>query len=213
MNRTGIELVDGVNACEAVLANLFDSHLRTERTMSLGLFKFGWGRKSAPARGSSARLRDIRGGGKGYFLSGNGQYTHEVVRLQRSHSALVCGDGAGGLILGSLSRANGSCLGLGGGRPRIIIGRDFLARLVETRPDGFACNRIAVHIAGDCIGFLPPSLSSIYAEWADDWRLTETLILCKARVLIKAREGGRARPVAQVMLDIARPFQIRAFGR
>ncbi|MBT0667271.1 hypothetical protein HT136_02675 [Novosphingobium profundi] len=144
----------------------------------------------------------MQGKGKGYFLNGRGQYTHEVVCLERRHPALACGEGVGRVLVG------GSGLGEGPG----VLGRDFLARLVETRGDSLCRNRIAVHIAGDCIGYLPPSLSTIYAEWAEDWRLIDTLILCRARVMIRTRPACRAKATAQVMLDIARPFQLRAFG-
>ncbi|GAM06027.1 hypothetical protein MBENS4_3024 [Novosphingobium sp. MBES04] len=169
--------------------------------MGLGLFRKG-GR--GPAQSSSAaRMRDVRTEGKGYFLAGKGQYTHEVVRLARGHSALAWGAEAPTAVAGIVTHGTSQAR---------VLGRDFLARLVETAPNGFACNRIAVHIAGEGIGYLPPSLSSIYAEWAEDWRLTQTLILCKARVLIKPGKGPRRRPCAQVMLDIARPFEIRAFG-
>lgn len=170
--------------------------------MSGGLLRIALGARFGLSGPASSKRGKPDCGGKGFFLAGKGQYIHEVVGLDPQHSALVCtrperhGDGAGAEI----------------------VGRDFLARLAEGRPDMWSRNRIAVHIAGDCIGYLPPSLSTIYAEWAQDWHLTNTLILCRARVLTMpplgygARAGVRGRPLGRVLVDIARPFQIRAFG-
>lgn len=170
--------------------------------MSVGLLKRAMGVRSTPSIVPCSNRDRPDCGGKGFFLAGKGQYTHEVVRLEYKHSALVC-----------------SAPERSGEKPvPEVIGRDFLARLVESGTDPLSRNRIAVHIAGDCIGYLPPSLSTIYAEWARDWRLSSNLILCRARVLTKpplacgARLGVRSRPMVQVLVDIARPFQIRAFG-
>ncbi|MCJ2182975.1 hypothetical protein MTR62_09755 [Novosphingobium sp. 1949] len=168
--------------------------------MSVTLFKFALGVRFALAGAARAKGEAPDNGSKGFYLAGKGQYNHEVVSLERHHSALVCRPTDGPVV--------------------DAFGRDFLARLAEGRPDSLSRKRIAVHIAGDCIGYLPPSLSTIYAEWAQDWHLNKTLILCRARVLVApsgaSRPCGvsraRGEPDFRVLVDIARPFQIRAFG-